>query len=213
LFGSYPGDPTLQSYLRQAIEENVISLTTFVSTFLSAARTPAIQSPATLDRLCKVALEAHYASKMPPLGSIVPLGEAPINVLAKIHDAMLLLKMAFTFPTSDFHHLTLTASELLLLLYSCASDFSQLSTGQAMSYFTDTADLLQIMRISPALRQGLEAFALSLSLVLADDAKVAREAQMMHPIQMSLGNKVEPFSITSENDTVTFSLFFHHLVR
>jgi mediator of RNA polymerase II transcription subunit 5 len=194
------------------MQEGILPIATLVTTFLAASRSPTLsQSPATLDMLCKVVLETHYASRMQPLGSLVALDHPSINVLSTIHDAMLLLKMAYTLPASDLHHLTLTASELLMLLLSCASDFSQLTTGQAMSYFTETTDLLQILQISPALRHGLETFTFSLSLVLGDDSKVAREAQMMHPIQMSLGSKTSMNS-SSEHDTITFSLFFHHLV-
>jgi mediator of RNA polymerase II transcription subunit 5 len=213
LFGSYPGDPALQAYLRTAVREGVLSVATLVSTFLQAARSLTLQSPATLDLLCKVALETHYMSRMPPIGSLVPFAELPVNVLGTIHDAILLLKIAYTLPPSDFHQLTLTASNLVLLLLSCASDFSQLSTTQAMTYFTDTTDLLQIARIPLELRQGLESFALSLISVLGDDAKVARETQMMHSIQIPLGNNIDASGPTSENDTVTFSLFFHNLVR
>lgn len=214
LFGSYPGDPTLQGYLRASMQEGVMSVSTLVTTFLAASRSPTLlQSPTTLDMLCKVVLETHYISRMQPIGSIVASDEPPINVLATIHDAILLLKMAYTLPPSEFHHLTSSASELLTILLSCTSDFTQLSTGQAMSYFTETTDLLQVLQISQGLRHSLETFALSLSLVLGDDSKVAREAQMMHPIQMSLGHKPTMLTGASENDTVTFSLFFHHLVR
>lgn len=191
-----------------------MSVSTLVTTFLAASRSPTLlQSPTTLDMLCKVVLETHYASRMQPIGSIVAADEQPINVLSTIHDAILLLKMAYTLPPSEFHHLTLTTSELLTMLLSCTSDFTPLSTGQAMSYFTETTDLLQVLQLSQGLRHSLENFALSLSLVLGDDSKVAREAQMMHPIQMTLGSKPNLLTATTENDTVTFSLFFHHLVR
>ena len=212
LFGSYPGEPTLGRYLRIAIEQQVLSIPTFVTTFLQAARSATFHSPATLDILCKVVLDAHDASDAPTLGSILSTKMPPLSIFATIHDAVVLLKTAFTFPASSFHELTASASELLILLISCASDFSQLTTGQAMNYWNDITELQQ-MPLEPHVRQVLDNFTFSLSLVLGDDAKINREAQMMHSIQMSLGNKADSLTPTSEYETTTFCLFFDNLVR
>ena len=211
LFGSYPGEPTLGRYLRIAIEQQVLSIPTFVTTFLQAARSATFHSPATLDILCKVVLDAHDASDNPTLGSILSTKMPPLSIFATIHDGVVLLKTAFTFPTSSFHGLTTSASELLTLLISCASDFSQLTTGQAMNYWNDITELQQ-MPLDPHVRQVLDNFTFSLSLVLGDDAKINREAQMMHSIQMSLGNKADSLAPTSEYETTTFCLFFDNLV-
>jgi len=212
LFGSYPGEPTLGRYLRIAIEQQVLSIPTFVTTFLQAARSATFHSPTTLDILCKVVLDAHDASDSPALGSILLAKMPPLSIFATIHDAVVLLKTAFTFPTSSFHELTTSASELLILLISCASDFSQLTTGQAMNYWNDITELQQ-MPLEPHVRQVLDNFTFSLSLVLGDDAKINREAQMMHSIQMSLGNKTDSLAPASEYETTTFCLFFDNLVR
>ena len=211
LFGSYPGEPTLGRYLRIAIEQQVLSIPTFVTTFLQAARSATFHSPATLDILCKVVLDAHDASDNPALGSILSTKMPPLSIFATIHDAVVLLKTAFTFPTSSFHELTTSASELLILLISCASDFSQLTTGQAMTYWNDITELQQTS-LEPHVRQVLDNFTFSLSLVLGDDAKINREAQMMHSIQMSLGNKTDSLTPASEYETTTFCLFFDNLV-
>jgi len=189
----------------------VLSIPTFVTTFLQAARSATFHSPATLDILCKVVLDAHDASDAPTLGSILSAKMLPLSIFATIHDAVVLLKTAFTFPTSSFHELTTSASELLILLISCASDFSQLTTGQAMNYWNDITELQQ-MPLEPHVRQVLDNFTFSLSLVLGDDAKINREAQMMHSIQMSLGNKTDSLAPTSEYETTTFCLFFDNLV-
>jgi len=212
LFGSYPGEPTLGRYLRIAIEQQVLSVPTFVTTFLQAARSATFHSPATLDILCKVVLDAHEASDTPTLGSILSTKMPPLSIFATIHDAVVLLKTAFTFPASSFHELTASASDLLILLISCASDFSQLTTGQAMNYWNDITELQQ-MPLDPHVRQVLDNFTFSLSLVLGDDAKINREAQMMHSIQMSLGNKTDSLAPASEYETTTFCLFFDNLVR
>ena len=211
LFGSYPGEPTLGRYLRIAIEQQELSIPTFVTTFLQAARSATFHSPATLDILCKVVLDAHDASDGPTLGSILSTKMPPLTIFATIHDAVVLLKTAFTFPASSFHELTNSASELLIVLISCASDFSQLTTGQAMNYWNDITELQQ-MPLDPHVRQVLDNFTFSLSLVLGDDAKINREAQMMHSIQISLGSKTDSLAPASEYETTTFCLFFDNLV-
>src|SRR6266545_2441828 len=69
LFRSYPGDPTLQAYLRKALLNDpssiestgpLIPLPTFVSTFLQAARSSELHNPLTLTVLLQTVLEAHY---------------------------------------------------------------------------------------------------------------------------------------------------------
>jgi mediator of RNA polymerase II transcription subunit 5 len=87
---------------------------------------------------------------------------------------------------------------------------SQVSTAQAMVHFADANDLLQNFRLSSDVRQVLETFVLSLSLLIGDDAKAAREAQMMHTIQLELG-KGDMFGSSSNTDIVTMSLVLHYL--
>jgi len=159
----------------------------------------------------KVVLGAHDASDSPTLGSILSSKMPPLSIFATIHDAVAPLKIAFTFPVSGFHELTTSASELLILLVSCASDFSQLS-GQAINYWNDITELQQ-MPLESHVRQTLDNFTFSLNLVLGDDVKINREAQIMHSIQMSLGNKTHSLAPTSEYETTTFCLLFDNLVR
>ncbi|KAG5342399.1 hypothetical protein C0989_002234 [Termitomyces sp. Mn162] len=80
-----------------------------------------------------------------------------------------------------------------------------------MVYFADANDLLQNFQLAPDVQRVLETFVLSLSLLIGDDVKVAREAQMLHPIPLTLG-KGSLNGSGSETDIVTFSLFLHHLV-
>ena len=81
-----------------------------------------------------------------------------------------------------------------------------------MMHFAEASDLLQIQSLMPAVRQELETFALSLSLLLGDDAKAAREAQMMHTLQLAYG-KGDIMGPTSDTDLVTCGLVVHSLVR
>ncbi|KAF8078549.1 mediator complex subunit Med5-domain-containing protein [Lyophyllum atratum] len=211
LYRSYPGDPDLQEYLKHAIRDSSLSIATFVATLLQAARSPELHAPATLDTLCRVALDAHYSSGLPPIGSVILYDESPITVLGIVQDALALLRTAHSLPLSHFHQLTTSTSELVIVLLSCVSDISQVSTAQAMVHFADANDLLQNFQLSPDVRQVLETFVLSLSLLIGDDAKAAREAQLMHTIQLALG-KGNLHGPSSDTDIVTFSLVLHHLV-
>ncbi|EMD42220.1 hypothetical protein CERSUDRAFT_110751 [Gelatoporia subvermispora B] len=211
LFRDYPGDPTLQGYLRHAIQHGLISLPIFVSTFLPAARSPELHNSATLDMLCRVALDCHYATGLPPMGSLVPFSHSPVEILGTVVEAMALLRTAYSLPTAHFHQLTTSASELLLLLASCVPDVSPISTGQAMVYVADATDLITMFRLMPAVRQVLENLMLSLSLLLGEDAKVAREAQMMHTLQLAMG-KGDILGSNSDSDIVTLSLFLNCLL-
>ncbi|TFK91700.1 hypothetical protein K466DRAFT_573561 [Polyporus arcularius HHB13444] len=204
LFRDYPGDPTLQGYLKQAIEDGVLSLPTFLTAFLLAA--PSLQDAATLDMLCRVALDHHYASGLPAIGSLVPYGEPATRLLSTVQCAMELMRIAYELPVSSFHRLTTSASELLVLLVSSVSDVSQVAPGQAMLYFADANELLQNPRVSGGVRQVLETFAYTLSMYLGDDAKVARETQMMHTLQHTV------LGSSSETDIVTCSLVLNHLI-
>ena len=205
LFRDYPGDPTLQGYLKRAIEDGVLSLPTFLTAFLLAA--PSLHDAATLDMLCRVALDHHYASGLPATGSLVPFGEPATRLLSTVQYAMGLMRIAYQLPVSNFHQLTTSASELLVLLLSCVTDVSQIAAGPAMMYFADANELLQNPRITGGARQVLETFAYSLSMYLGDDAKVARETQMMHTLQHTV------LGSSSETDIVTCSLVLNHLVR
>lgn len=214
LFRNYPGDPTLQGYLKCAVKEALLTIPRFVTTFLSAAQSPDLHHTVTLDMLCRVVLDAHYSTGLPALGSIIPYSESASDLLGTVQNAMALLRTAHQLPPSHFHHLTTSASELLTLLISCVSpaDISQTPTAQAMMHFAEASDLLQIQSLLPAVRQELETFALSLSLLLGDDAKAAREAQMMHTLQLAY-SKGDIMGPTSDTDLVTCGLILHSFVR
>ncbi|KAG6819446.1 hypothetical protein H0H93_011795, partial [Arthromyces matolae] len=208
---SYPGDPDLQHYLKHAIHDGALPISAFVYTLLQAARSSELHAPSTLDMLCRVALDAHYSSGLAPIGSVVSYEESTAKVLGIVQDALALLRTAHTLPLSPFHRLTTSASELVILLLSCVSDISQVSTAQAMVYFADANDLLQNFQLATDVRQVLETFVLSLSLSIGDDANAAREAHMLHSIPFTLG-KGSLHGSGSETDIVTFSLFLHHIV-
>ena len=207
LFRDYPGEPTLQGYLREAIADGVLSLPTFLTAFLLAAQSTDLRNAATLDLLCRVVLDHHYATGLPPMGSLIPFGEPLTRLLSTVQCAMGLLKTSFELPVSNYHQLSNSASELLVLLLSCVDDVSQISASQAVLYFAEADDLLQHVRIPAPARAVLESFAVSLTMILGDDAKLTRETQMIHTLQSTV------LGSSSETDIVTCSLVLNHLVR
>ncbi|KAL0951090.1 hypothetical protein HGRIS_007828 [Hohenbuehelia grisea] len=215
LYLSYPGDPGLQEYLRSAISDRLISLAVFVATFLQAARSIdfiKLQSAATLDMLCRVALDVYYSSGLPPVGSIVSFSASPAAVMNTVQDALTLLRTAHSLPPSHFHQVATSASELLVLVLSCITDMSQVSTTQAAVHSADVNELLQNYPLSQDVRTVMETFALSLSLLIGDDAKAAHEAQMLHTIQLAFG-KGDILEPSSNSDMISFGLLLQDLVH
>ncbi|KAF8973994.1 hypothetical protein BDZ97DRAFT_1777866 [Flammula alnicola] len=191
LYRSYPGDPGLQDYLKAAIQDGILPVSTFVATLLQAARSSELHIPATLDTLCRIALDAHYSSGQPPIGSVVPFSESPTVVLGTVQDALALLRTAYSLPMSHFHQLTTSVSELVIFSYP-------VSTAQALVHFSDV-------------RQVLDTFVMSLTLLIGDDVKAAREAQMMHTIQFALG-KGDILGPSSDTDIITLGLLLNCMV-
>ena len=212
LHRSYPGDPTLQAYLKACIQDGLLPLSAFVTAFLASARSPDLHNSSALESLCRVIVESHYASGMSPVGSVVPFTASTVDILETVKDAMALLRIAHALPSSTVHQLVTSASDLLMLLLSCISDVSHISTTQALEHFVDANELLQL-RLSPGVRQSLDTLVLSLSLLLGDDAKAAREAQMMHTLQLALGKGETVLASGSESDIVTCTLVLNHLAR
>jgi len=80
-----------------------------------------------------------------------------------------------------------------------------------MEHFADANDILQTLNLSEDVRQVLQTFVVSLSLLFGDDANVSREAQMAQTIQLSLG-KGDVLGPGSDTDIITLTLILHHLV-
>ncbi|KAJ6503472.1 hypothetical protein C8R47DRAFT_1250472 [Mycena vitilis] len=207
LYRSFPGDPDLQEYLKIGIQSGMLSISIFVSTFLQAARSTELHAPATLDMLCRVALDAHYSSGLP---SGISFSDTPMTVSNTLQDALALLRVAHELPISHFHQLTTSASELAILLFSSA-DMSQLPSSQAIVLLGDASSMISHNSISQDVRQVLESFALSLGLLVGDDAKAASDAHLMHSFQFALG-KSDTLGSSSNTDTVSLSLALSYLV-
>lgn len=213
LFRSYPGHVGLQGYLEYAICEGTLNVAVYTSVFLQAARSPELQEAATLELLCRITLDAHYSSGLAsPIGSVVSYAESPIVVLGMIHDALSLLRTAYSLPASHSRQLVSSAGELVILLLACVTDTSQISIAQATINWSDVNDVLHNynLRLSTNVRQGLETFAMTLSLICGDNAKVVREAQLFQ--SMLAMTKSDIAGSTAGTDSITCSLLLHNLV-
>ncbi|KAH6917313.1 mediator complex subunit Med5-domain-containing protein [Coprinopsis sp. MPI-PUGE-AT-0042] len=208
LYRSYPGDPSLNRYLTHAIKENVLPLSIFVSTFLSAARSANLHSGATLDFLCGLALRCHDESGMLAMGSLVSPSTSPLAVIEIVQDALALVRVSHTM-NLNYHHRNLTHSSEALLdhLLSCVTDLGDVSLSQALVLFGNVSEILRDIQLDVAAQSALESFSISLGLIIGDDAKVAREAQMMQTMQTS-----KTSVLNSETDIVTLGLLWQYLV-
>lgn len=215
LYRSYPGDPGLQEYLEYAIQDGILSVATFVSTLLRAAQSPELHDAETLDTLVRIALDAHYSSGLSPVGSVVPYSESTAAILDTIQDALALLRIAHSLPIAHFHQIITSASELLILLMSCVPELSsnaQISSAQAMLHFSNANNLLNSFALSSDVKHVLDNSAMNLSLLIGDDTKAVREAQMLHSLQQQTFGKGDILGPNSNTDIVTFGLELHHLV-
>ncbi|KAI0800903.1 hypothetical protein C8Q74DRAFT_1345580 [Fomes fomentarius] len=209
LFRDYPGNPTLQEYIKEAIADGVLSLPIFLAAFLLAAQSSDLRNAATLDMLCRVVLDHHYTSGLGPLGSLISFGEPITRLFSTVQCAMGLLRTTFELPIPNYHQLPHSALTLLTLLLTCVNinDLSQIPLSQAMMHLTEANYLLDRIRLSGGERpEILDAFALALMYYLGDDAKVTRETQMMHTLPNTM------LGSSSESDIVTCSLVLNHLI-
>ncbi|KAH0838360.1 mediator complex subunit Med5-domain-containing protein [Lanmaoa asiatica] len=206
----YDANPILLGYLRHALSCGLVSTSDFVAAFLRAARSSQLQSGSTLDVLCRIALDFHYASGLPPLGSLIPSASSQTPKLTIVNDALSFLRQAYSLPPSSFHTLSTSASELITLVLPCIPDVLQMSTTQAMICFGDANDLLHSVRLSQGVRQVLETFVFSLSLLIGDDAKAAREAQIIHT-QLALG-KSDMLGSNLEADSISCGLLLQSFI-
>ncbi|EIN14214.1 hypothetical protein PUNSTDRAFT_123850, partial [Punctularia strigosozonata HHB-11173 SS5] len=211
LFQEYPGDSMLQEYLRASLASGLLNNAVYVATLLQAVNSPALMSPATIDNLCRIALDVHYSSGQSPIGSIVPQNESPIVILSVVHDALALLRRTQSASPSHFHRPAVSASELVILLISCVTDLTEVSTTQLMMHYSDVNDILATIQMPVNVRGALDSFAVSLSFAIGDGSKVAREQRLMQTMQLATG-KGDILGSNSETDIVSCSLALQNLI-
>lgn len=214
LFCLYPADLLLCSYIKHGLRDSgLISLPAFIVSFLEPSKLPSLHDTSTLSMLCRLILEEHYASALPPEQSLLgPQNATTSKVLDLVDGALGLLRISYTLPTSSFHNPIPSASQLVMLLLSCVSDMTSVTTAQARKLFLVVNEILQMIQLDGELRAVLESLSLSLSLILGDDAKMAQELQQTQSLQLSLG-KGDVFGPNSQTDIVSCSLLLRSLVR
>lgn len=193
------------------MQQNILSLAVFIATFLSAARSLELQNVATLDMLCRLALEQHYSSGLPPVGSIISFTQPLASVLTTVRDAMELARISHSLVPNNFHRLTNSASELMVLLIGPLRDVSQIPATQALHMLGEAHQLHQNPRLSPDVKHVLEELIYSLSLI-AGDEKATREAEMIHTLQLAMGRSDIGGTDSSGRDAITCGLLLQSLV-
>ncbi|KZV77474.1 hypothetical protein PENSPDRAFT_620949 [Peniophora sp. CONT] len=215
LYGLYPGDVVLQSYLKEAIQSELLSLPVFLSTFLYTARAQELNYAPTLDMLCRLALELHYSTPTSATAPVNPLfspADSSNTVLSTVADAINLLRTTYTLPMNNFHRLPESASELVSLLLNSLPALTDVSSAVALTCIDEAKSVLQVFRLMPNAQQALEGIVLTLSLFTDDDPAMLRESQMLNAMQSSVG-KGDLLRSGNANDIVACQLLLGRLVQ
>ena len=212
LFEYYPGDVVLQAYLKEAIQNKLVSLPTFTSTFLLAARSRSLREPGTLNLLCKTIQEAHLWSD-PSAAPATLLPEDPDLALGTVRDALELLRTTYDpmLPAHHFQRVVAPVGSLVLSLTSPTPNFASASGALALECIQSIKDiLLHTFALDQNLRQPLENLALSLSLFLGENSGLTSRGSA-YRTRSSLG-QVDLLGPGLENDVTTCSLLLFQLV-
>lgn len=212
LFEYYPGDAVLQAYLKEAIQNRLVSLPTFTSTFLLAARSRALREPGTLNLLCKTIQEAHLWSD-PSASPATLLPEDPDLALGTVRDALELLRATYDpmLPAHHFQRVVAPVGGLVLSLTSPTPNFASASGALALECIQSIKDiLLHTFALDQNLRQPLENLALSLSLFLGENSGLTSRGSG-YRTRSSLG-QVDILGPGLENDITTCSLLLFQLI-
>jgi mediator of RNA polymerase II transcription subunit 5 len=207
LFGMYPREPVLQSYLKEAVSSGILSLHVFVTTFLQAAH--ARLDAAALDMLCRIAIEAHYSSNIPILSPAALASERPDAVLVTIQDALFVLQTAYSLPATHFHHFMDSSGELFILLANSFTPLKEMSSGLALACAGEARNFYDQFQhlLPPAVGLALHHLLQGLTLFSNDDITLLRGPQLA---QSTLGKDI--LSPNEGNEVVTCSLLLYSLV-
>ncbi|KAH9064223.1 mediator complex subunit Med5-domain-containing protein, partial [Lactarius vividus] len=212
LFEYYPGDAVLQAYLKEAIQNRLVSLPTFTSTFLLAARSRALREPGTLNLLCKTIQEARLWSD-PSAAPATLFPEDPDLALGTVRDALELLRATYDpmLPAHHFQRVVGPVGNLVLSLTNPTPNFVSASGALALECIQSIKDiLLHTFALDQNLRQPLENLALSLSLFLGENPGLTSRGSAYRS-RSSLG-QVDILGPGLENDITTCSLLFFQLI-
>ncbi|KAH9082083.1 hypothetical protein EDB83DRAFT_2310327 [Lactarius deliciosus] len=202
----------LQAYLKEAIQNRLVSLPTFTSTFLLAARSRALREPGTLNLLCKTIQEAHLWSD-PSVAPATLFPEDPDLALGTVRDALELLRATYDpmLPAHHFQRVVGPVVNLVLSLTNPTPNFVSASGALALECIQSIKDiLLHTFVLDQNLRQPLENLALSLSLFLGENPGLTSRGSA-YRARSSLG-QVDILGPGLENHITTCSLLFFQLI-
>lgn len=212
LFALFPADLLLSSYLRCALHSHdLLTLPILLSTFIEASVSANLHDTTTLDMLCHLIREEHYASGLPPNQSLFSPDDSLSLILQTISGSLNLVRTAHALQHSPFHNVVASTSQLTLLLLSSIGDMSTVTASEAMIYYGEVSEVLQTLDLNSDLKGALGTFALQLNMILGDDVKMAQEAQLLQRIQLSMG-KGDTIGTNTESDITTCSLLLRQLV-
>ncbi|KZW00618.1 hypothetical protein EXIGLDRAFT_132482 [Exidia glandulosa HHB12029] len=193
LFVSYPGDQTLLAYLHMlvapptytAMAHSYVPLSNALGFFIRNAGQ--MTDPATFHLVFKTLIGLHYANPVSAYGSIITYGETVPSILNTVNACLPLLSTWESLTSSTpFHGQPSPISQIIVLLLSYVQDYSSITTTEAMMYYSEVQHALQTIPFDSDTRQALENLMMSLGLVVGDNAKAAREVEMMQAIQLNL---------------------------
>lgn len=209
LYQSYPADPSLNSYMKHAIDDGTLPLSIYVSTFLEAFDS-SDNSWATLDFLCELAVTLHEESGHLPMGSLVSVNEDPLNILLNVGHCLSLIQRSHHTNLPPRHHkIAQNSGKLLVHLLSCATDLSLLTNTEAVKQSYAANAILREPQVDMRVRVALDSYSINLRMIVDDMPKGEREAQMLQSMQLEKGDIGGP---NSENDIVSLGLLLQHLV-
>jgi mediator of RNA polymerase II transcription subunit 5 len=200
LHQAYDSD-ALVEYFRLAILTGLLDLPTFLSNFLVKYKPDPGQNLSGLQSLAQLVIDVHFASpKTTPL---------PVTL---VREVLTILKSLYMFPLSPFDTKVLPIAQFAILVLSLAGNTSDISTHQAAECYTLCSDILQIYELPADIRTPLEAYLMSLGLVLGDETKAAREVEDSHP-NLTTSNNHSVVNPNVGSNIAAISLMLHQFVR
>lgn len=212
LFPQNPGDLSLQAYIEAALQDGLLTLRVFTGVFLQTAKSPSLQEVSTLDNLCRLILNHHYASGLSPNASFLRASDSTNDIMIIVQDGLALLRATPQIPPSPYHSLPTSAGQLTLLLIDCINDLSQVTNQHVVVTYAAVLDVLNNVTLDGDIRSALENLVLSLNLLISEDNKMAHEVQVMQTMQVSLGGRTDATGSSTPTDLASCSFLLRNLV-
>ncbi len=196
LYGAFESD-LLVEYLRFAILNGLVELSTFLCGFLVE---PLSHSLSTYASLAQLAIDIHFATQ--------PVVAVPVSC---VQCALAVLRTAFTSQLSPFDRDIVSVSQLAILLLSSLNSSLPVAPSDAAIFWTLASDLLQVYDLPSDMRAALETFTVTLGMVLGADAKSAKEGGQAAELAIAVAKDAASPPTADLNDA-GIGLILHNLV-